>query len=131
MIEILNNPKTLRPLFRGTSDGFAVKTFKEKCKDVKNTLTLVKTESGKIIGGYSKLPLAVSGDSKIVECVKDSEKKAFLFSLTLEKKMSPLNDSSIVRHPEWGPCFGGDRGCDLRIKDQNDNSAYFPTNFNF
>ena len=49
----LNNPKRLQLLFRASEHDFKAKRFHQKCDGVHGTLTLVKTEFGKTIAGYS------------------------------------------------------------------------------
>lgn len=67
-----------------------------------DTVTIVKTEHGKIIGGYTKYPWTYNGGST------DNEKKeTFLFSLSLKEKMLPLAGNNLIySHINYGPIFG-------------------------
>ncbi len=53
-MKALNQPKRLDLLYGGSENGFKVDTFHKKCDNIEHTLTLVRTEFGKTIGGYSK-----------------------------------------------------------------------------
>ena len=50
----LSNPRQLRLLFRASEHGFKVAKFHEHCDNIENTLTLVRTEFGKTVGGFTK-----------------------------------------------------------------------------
>lgn len=40
-------------LYRGTRDGFRTSDFHDKCDEKPRTLTIIKTESGDVLGGYT------------------------------------------------------------------------------
>jgi len=61
-------------LCRGTRDGFEASTFHSKCDGKPNTLTVVKTTTDCIFGGYTSVPWSSVGGYK-------PDSKAFLFSL--------------------------------------------------
>jgi len=69
-------------LWRGTRDGFEASTFHAICDGKPNTLTVVKTTTGWIFGGYTSLPWSSSQGYK-------PDSKAFLFSLK-----NPKNEPS-------------------------------------
>ena len=50
----LSHPKQLRLLFRASEHGFSAAKFHEHCDNIENTLTLVRTEFGKTVGGFTK-----------------------------------------------------------------------------
>ncbi len=66
--------KKLNLLWRGTRDGFEASKFHSLCDDKANTLTVVKTTTGCIFGGYTSVPWSSVGGYK-------PDSKAFLFSL--------------------------------------------------
>lgn len=45
--------KGLKLLFRASENEFFIKEFYKKCSDIKNTLIMIKTEFGKVIGGFT------------------------------------------------------------------------------
>ena len=47
--------KTARLLYRASDHQFDIKNFHEKCDGISNTLTLIWTEFGKKIGGFTPL----------------------------------------------------------------------------
>ena len=48
----LINYKELKLEYRGSKDGFKGADFFRKCKNKQNTLMIVKTTEGDILGGY-------------------------------------------------------------------------------
>lgn len=75
---ILKNPRRFELLYRGSENNFKASIFHQKCDNIPNTLTIVKTHFGKIIGGFTKYTWNQVEDKHYVE---DLEKQAFLFSL--------------------------------------------------
>lgn len=105
--------------YRGSRDGFSAKEFHEKCDEIQDTMTIVKTTSGRIFGGYSRA--AWSSTEGYV-----FEKDAFVFSLS-NKLNKPMvftqiagDQRSIHCDPNFGPCFGA--GPDFRISDACDSN---------
>ena len=101
--------------------------FHEQCDNRRDTLTLVRTEFGKTIGGYTHYPWESSGGY-----VNDGDKKAFLFSLDRKEKYVPADGNNLIyRGSDRGPSFGG---WDLYLADScNNNSssfANFPYSYN-
>lgn len=43
-------------MFRASENNFSVKEFHKLCDGIPNTLTLVKTEFNKVIGGFTPIP---------------------------------------------------------------------------
>ena len=75
-------------------------------------MVLVKTEFGKIIGGYTPIPWKSNGRYE-----KDVELKTFIFSLTHGDKFKLINrDKALFFDDNYGPIFG-DRS-DLLISDK-------------
>jgi hypothetical protein len=53
LLNSFDRPVQLELMFRASEHDFRADTFHEKCDDVEDTLTLVRTEFGKAIGGFS------------------------------------------------------------------------------
>jgi len=95
-------------LYRGTRDGMDANTFHKKCDDFAPTLTIVKSNLGKICGGFSDQKWTVTNNYKTSD-------KCFLFSID-EKEKFPLrknNTQAVYGAANYGPTFGG--GHDLYI----------------
>ncbi len=89
-----------------------------KCDNISNTLVLVKTQFGKIIGGFTHYTWNAVHNSY----VNDSGKNSFLFSFDLKKKFVPVGGSHLIYcNPAYGPTFGA--GCDLFIGDKCNDSV--------
>jgi hypothetical protein len=105
--------------WRGTRDGFAASTFHSRCDYSGSTLTVFKTTTGYIAGGYVAVSWASRGGYF-------SDSNAFLFTLTNPSNM-PLklavtdSNRALFDIPEFGPTFG--YGYDLYISDASNTNA--------
>lgn len=120
--------KLLRLLWRGTRDGFGSDFFHSFCDGVNNTITIVKSSSGYVFGGYTSKAWSSSNQG-----VHTTDFEAFLFTLT-----NPSNDSrklvvnaegshAVYSKSTYGPAFGI-ATYSLLIKDdsnQNSNSYVY------
>ena len=76
-------------------------------------MAIVKTTNGKLIGGFSPLPLVYHDEEELSENglhAADKTKKSFIFNITNLKSFS-VKDSSkalIYRKDQSGPSFGVD-----------------------
>jgi len=70
--------------------GDTIEAFNSKCNGMANTLTIVKTNNDKIIGGFFKKALSVKDDYYDPDC--------FLFSVTSEEKydVDPNGSKKII-----------------------------------
>jgi hypothetical protein len=66
----------LKLLYRGSLHGFTATDFHAKCDNIAKTLTVIKTESGDIFGGYTEATWNAPSDGT---CYKE-DKNAFIFS---------------------------------------------------
>lgn len=129
--KILNQPKKITLLYRASENNFRAEAFHKNCDGVADTVTIVKTESGKIIGGYSKYPW-----SSYEGQVNNEQKETFLFSLSLKEKMSPVTENSLIYNKrQCGPIFGRyPNGTDLYLSDQcnieSKSDSFFPSVYN-
>ena len=124
--------KALTLLYRASDNEFSAKKFHQKCDGIENTVTVVETEFGKIIGGYTpvKWESHQSGQYK-----EDASGESFLFSVSLNEKYPVIDkQKATYQHKDYGPIFGGGgNGCDLYLSDKcnaNNNVANFPTSYN-
>eukprot|EP00735_Rhodelphis_limneticus_P002877 TRINITY_DN1394_c0_g1::TRINITY_DN1394_c0_g1_i1::g.19999::m.19999 TRINITY_DN1394_c0_g1::TRINITY_DN1394_c0_g1_i1::g.19999 ORF type:complete len:366 (+),score=42.94,TLD/PF07534.11/5e-19,Sec20/PF03908.8/5.8e+03,Sec20/PF03908.8/11,Sec20/PF03908.8/34,Cytochrom_B562/PF07361.6/8.4e+03,Cytochrom_B562/PF07361.6/0.15,FliD_N/PF02465.13/3.1e+03,FliD_N/PF02465.13/0.78 TRINITY_DN1394_c0_g1_i1:65-1099(+) len=106
----LNKTGNMRVLFRGSRDGFATSTFHQKCDNQGATVTVVKSTSGRIFGGFNPLSWNSSNGYSAAA-------GAFLFTLAgaLPAKYTIHQNPTyaIYGGSGYGPTFGG--GHDLYI----------------
>ena len=115
-------------LYRGSRDGFKAADFHEKCDGKANTLTIVKSSSGNIFGGYTTCEWDQSGSYK-------SGQADFIFSfrnkfnqrIKINKALPNLD--SIYCSPSFGPIFGdATKGTDLLIASCSNQSEISQSN---
>ena len=101
--KILNISK-IKLLFRGSRDGERTKTCHELCDNKQHVLIIMKSETGYIFGGYSKIGFKAN---KILEYKIDNN--CFLFSLNLKKIYPVIKDKNVICHTREtsGLCFFG------------------------
>ena len=96
--------KNAKLLYRGSRDGYRASDFHSKCDGKKNQLTLIKSESGRIFGGYQSKPRISPpvGDWK-----SSDDKSAFIFSVSDQKKFPVSNSKKAIQDIDsFGPTFG-------------------------
>lgn len=71
--------KGFKLLYRASENGFSMASFYAKCSNIPDTLTLIRTEGNKIIGGFTPLcwKIGKKGDN-----LADFSKSSFIFSLS-------------------------------------------------
>ncbi|TNV79609.1 hypothetical protein FGO68_gene8567 [Halteria grandinella] len=101
-----------RLLYRGSADGFTAASFHRLCDNIQNTLTIVKTTHGKIIGGFTTKAWTPTGT-----LLKDVH--AWLFNIEAPSifKVKQGGEQAIGTNQEYGPIFGG--GNDLCIAENS------------
>jgi hypothetical protein len=102
-----------------------VSKWHEKCDHIPHTLTIIETEFGKVIGGYTSFGWYKDVSPHYVSSRKNSNDH-FIFSLTNNDKfIITQNEAHCIQirgDGSYGPVFGG--GCDLYIYDKaNQNSS--------
>ncbi len=92
-------------LYRATRDGFYSNDFHSRCDGMGNTLTVIKSESGNVFGGYTDKAWYSNGGFV-------TDQNAFIFSLINKEnkpfkvKCSDVGQNAIVCSPSIGPTFG-------------------------
>ena len=84
ILKAVNNPKKVERIFRASEHSFSVAAFHQKCDNKADTLTLIRTEFGKTIGGYSHYEWKSEGG-----WLKDSGRRSCIFSLDMMEKFVP------------------------------------------
>jgi hypothetical protein len=89
-------------LLRGSRDGFGCEVFHQKCDNIEDTVTLVRTEFGKTISGFTHYPWNSANT-----CVNDEGKRAFLLQLDLKEKYVPKDGNKLIYYDKaFNPRFG-------------------------
>ena len=102
----LSFPKQLRLLFRASGNSFSAAHFHKKCDKFKNTLILLRTEFGRILGGFTEYPW----DSVKKGFFNHRGKNAFLFSLDHKEILVPNDRNHLIYcDPNCGPVFGSEQ----------------------
>ena len=123
LIGFESNPFTL--LWKGSRDGFEASKFHSLCDGKPKTLTIVKTTSGCIFGGYTSVPWTSTEGYK-------QDDTAFIFTLECvfpRKKTFKLNVTAgnlyaVNHNSSYGPTFGD--GADLYVSNlSNKNSKRY------
>lgn len=119
--------KSLTLLYRASENNYSAAEFHKRCDNIPETLTIVETEYGKTIGGYT--PLAWNSSKK--HWAADKSMNSFIFSLDLREKFNlNLSQFAIACNPDKGPIFGC---CDICIVDGSNiekSNAEFPISYN-
>ena len=94
----------IKLLFRGSKDGERTKTCHELCDNKQNVLIIMKSETGYIFGGYSKIGFKTNNN-----WAYEIDNNCFLFSLNLKKIYPVIKDKKVICHigEVYGLCFFG------------------------
>lgn len=113
----------VRHLYRASEDGFQASVFHQKCDNIPNTLTVIKSQNGFVFGGFT----TKTWDGRWFK--KDDD--AFLFSLINEEnKPEKFNVDfcesayAICCAANFGPVFGAAHTICI-YDDSNQNSFNF------
>lgn len=87
-----SHPIRIELLSRGSEHGSKAQTFHDKWDGIGNTLTLVRTEDGRTVGGSSKY----IWDQVAEDYVTDTGMPAFLLQFGLREKLSPVNGDHLI-----------------------------------
>lgn len=117
---------TTELLFRTSVDGDNAATFHNKCNGKGATITFIKTNDGKRIGGFTEVSWASSNSYK-------ADSKAFIFSLDTSQKFVQWRNfnCAIYDYSSYGPTFGN--GHDIYIGNQckSSTSNYCNSNYSY
>ena len=84
-LESVAKLKSLKLLYRASENEFSAKEFHNKCDNIEHTFTLIRTEFGRTIAGYTPLKWNQVANKNFAA---DNSKKSFLLQLDLRKKMT-------------------------------------------
>ncbi|CAM6005313.1 unnamed protein product [Sphagnum balticum] len=105
--------RSAKLIYRASENESSPKVFYNRCNGLVNCLALVKTNNGKLVGGFSPVPLVHHDQEELGEqdhYEADKTKKSFIFNITNLKSYSLKDSEKAVRYQkDWpGPCFGVD-----------------------
>jgi hypothetical protein len=112
--------KDVKLIYSATRDGFSSLSFHSTCDAISNTLTIIKTTSNSVFGGFTS-----ASWSSVDGYTYDAN--AFIFSLRRsgnpykERFNVTLPEYAIYRNSYYGPTFG--RSHDIYVAD-NSNTNY-------
>lgn len=104
MGEIIGQGKGLSLLYRGSMDGFSAENFHNKCDNKGKTLTVIKSDSGNVFGGYTDIPWDSPSSSKKIK----KNGNSFVFSLRDDNsivKLQNMGNEEVVHDKKRHVCF--------------------------
>ena len=114
-------------IYQGSTHGFASANFHSKVDGINGTLTVIKSTTGNIFGGFTMINWGLSATYY-------TDPSAFIFSLVNKMNYSSLAQNnkqpianSVYTNPQYGPTFGG--GHDIHVADQSNLHMNSYTNF--
>ena len=123
LTQMLNYPTEVKLIYRATRDGFNASSFHSKCDKISNTVTIIKTTSNSVFGGFTSATW-----KHYNEYIYDEN--AFIFSLRRLGNKNKLRfnvtspNNAIFGYYYYGPIFGG--GHDIHVSDNsNQNNDSF------
>lgn len=103
----------LKLIYRATRDGDSATNFHQKCDNKSPTITIIKTEKGRIIGGYTTIPW-IKEDNYFIE-----DKDAFIFSIDSKEKYDIKRQLgkyyAVYHNNSYFCCCFGFHGNDLAV----------------
>ena len=107
IFEYLNNNmkmslSNIKLLYSSSLHGDNTKTLHELCDNKQNILIIIKSDSGYLFGGYSKIGFKTNIENK--ELI---DNHSFLFSITKQKIYPVINNMPVICHYSnyFGLCF--------------------------
>ena len=106
-LDSITKPTKVTLLYRATTDGFASTFFHSKCDGKANTVSIVKTNSNFVFGGYTAAMWSNPGST-----IFSTDSTAFIFSLrrngisNSEKFNVKDTSKAILSQNNHGPSFG-------------------------
>jgi len=117
-----SNFKNIQLLYRGSRDGDRTKTCHQLCDNKQNILIVMKSDTGYIFGGYSKIGFKVNN-----KCAYKVDNNSFLFSLNLKKVYPVIKDKEVICHirEEYGLCFDSSLTFRDNFMNNKNNEIFF------
>ncbi len=117
LTEIMNNLVEVNLIYRASRDGFEASSFHSKCDNISNTVTIIKTTSDSVFGGFT---------SASWSSYNGYDANAFIFSLRRsgsanKERLKVTNpDYALFSDNSYGPTFGSD----IYVTDYSNQNNY-------
>ena len=124
--QMCNNLTEAKLIYRASRDGFSASSFHLKCDNYSNTVTIIKTTSNSVFGGFTSAKWTSFGGFT-------SDSNAFIFSLrrsgnsNKERLNVTYPNYAIYGYSPYGPTFGG--GHDIFVIDSSNTNGNSYSNF--
>jgi hypothetical protein len=118
--QLCNNLAEEKLIYRASRDGFSVSSFHSKCDNYSNTVTIIKTTSNSVFGGFTSATWTSNGGYTF-------DSNAFIFSLrrsgnsNKERFNVTQPTYAIYSYSSYGPTFGG--GHDIYVSDSSNTNG--------
>jgi len=125
LTQMLNNQPEAKLIYRASRDGFSASSFHSKCDNYSNTVTIFKTLSNSVFGGFTSAKWTSSQGYTY-------DSNAFIFSLrrsgnSNKERFNVTQPSfAIYGGSSHGPVFGG--GNDIYVSDSSNTNEYSSSN---
>jgi hypothetical protein len=102
LTQMLNNLTEARLIYRASRDGFAASSFHSKCDNIANTVTVIRTTSNSVFGGFTSAKWTSNWEWSY-------DANAFIFSLrrsgnsNKERFNVTYPDDAIFSYSSFGP----------------------------
>ena len=108
-------------LYRGSRDGDRTKTCHQLCDNKQNVLIIMRSDTGHIFGGCSKIGFKVKSNFEW-----KIDNNSFLFSLDLKKIYPIIKEKKIICHigELSGLCFALSLAFNDNFMNKNDNKIH-------
>jgi hypothetical protein len=122
LLQMFNNLIVVKLIYRASRDGFQASSFHSKCDNISNTVTIIKTTSNSVFGGFTSAIWTSNGGITY-------DANAFIFSLrrsgNLNKERFNVSNSfyAISSYYYYGPIFGDSWYSDIQVS-SNSNQNY-------
>ena len=105
--------RSAKLIYRGSEYDFSPKSFYNRCNGVNNCMTIVKTSTNKLIGGFCPQPLVHHDEEQIPEkglYAEDKTKRSFIFNISALRSYNirMVKKALIYKKEQAGPIFGED-----------------------
>ena len=123
---MFNNLTEEKLIYRASRDGFAASSFHSKCDNYSNTVTIIKTTSNSVFGGFTTAKWTSNGEGTF-------DTNAFIFSLRRSGNSNKERFNitypyyAIHGYSSYGPIFGN--GHDIFVSDSSNANEYSGSNF--
>ena len=101
------DPSSIKLLYRASEHKLSPIAFHKFCDNISGTLVLVKTNYGKILGGFTKMLWKPPNNDSQYYYKADKKENTFIFSLDSLERLNYINHNKALYCSKMcGPSFG-------------------------